>query len=414
MNTKSVFSTAGLLLLCLSTSFWVSTAKAQANINLRILPLGDSITAGYQSTTANGYRGPLASALASQVGTVDFVGSQIDGSMPDPDNEGHFGYEIDRLASLTNIALYNYKPNLVLLDAGINDLGNGNDVTNAPARLASLLDQVLASEPDATVLVAQLIVNATPNVESEVGAFNNQLATLVQARASAAKHVYLVDMSAVTVNDLADGLHPNDAGYQLMANAWDAGIQQVIAKNWITDPRANSATVPTGLIYSGIAGKCLDNANGSGTASNPVDLQDCNGGNVLAQQWNINNSTLAINGLCLDIDANGTAAGTLVDVWHCDNAPNQVWIVRNNAIINPASGRCLSEPATATSTSMQLDIEDCKRRSESAMASAFCWLNCIWAQRLLPGLFRGLYGSGQQSRCLWMQRHCGTAMGGGQ
>ena len=347
------------VLLCFAQSFFASTARAQVSINLRVLPLGDSITAGYQSTTGNGYRGPLAAALSSQIGELDFVGSQIDGSMSDPDNEGHFAYEIDRLAALTNIALYTYKPNLVLLDAGINDLGNNDDVTNAPARLGSLIDQVLVSEPDATVLVAQLIVNSTPAVESEVVAFNNQLTTVVQARTSAGKHVYLVDMSAVTLGELQDGLHPNDSGYQVMANAWDAAIQQVIAKHWITDPLANSASLPTAAIFSGISGKCLDNLNGSGTAGNAVDLQDCNLNNALAQQWNFNNSIIAINGLCLDIDGNRTAAGTTVDVWHCNGAPNQVWVLSNGTIINPASDRCLTTPDPSMPNGTPLQIEDC-------------------------------------------------------
>ncbi len=340
------------------------SANAQASINLRVLPLGDSITAGYRSTTGDGYRGPLGAALTGQVATLDFVGSQIEGTMSDPDNEGHFSYQIDQLAALTNIALYAYKPNLVLLDVGINDLGNDNDVMNAPTRLGSLIDQILASEPDATILVAQLVVNTTPSVQGNVVLFNNQLASIVQTRATSGKHVALVDMSAVTTDDLADGLHPNDTGYQLMANAWDAAIQQVITKRWINDPAANSASLPTGAIYSGIAGKCLNNLNGSAIAGNAVNLQDCSA-DALAQQWNLNNSTIAINGLCLDVVGNLTAAGTPVDVWHCNGAPNQVWIVRNGAIVNPAADRCLAEPNASTAGSAspngnnQLDIEDC-------------------------------------------------------
>ncbi len=309
--------------------------------------------------------------------------------MSDPDNEGHFQYEIDRLAALVNVALYAYKPNLVLLDAGINDLGNNNDVANAPARLGSLLDQILGSEPDATVLVAQLIVNSTPSVEGNVVTFNNELASIVQTRASAGKHVYLVDMSAVTLNNLNDGLHPNDQGYQLMANAWDAAIQAVIAKRWITDPLANSASMPTGAIYSGVPGKCLDNLNGSGVAGNAVDLQDCSA-STTAQQWNVNNSTIAINGLCLDIAGNRTAAGTPVDVWHCNGAPNQVWILRNGAIVNPAADRCLAEPSASKAGgsqptgSTQLDIEDCTGAS-----------NQQWQ---VP--FAGSIASGQKGLCL--------------
>lgn len=237
-----------------------SFATGQSTVNLRLMPLGDSITAGYDSSTGNGYREPLATALAGQIGTLDFVGSQIDGTMADPDNEGHFGIDISDLAALTTAALNRYKPNIVALDVGINDIGGNYYVSTAPSRLASLIDQILAAEPDATVLVAQLIVNGDPAEEGEVVTFNNALPAIVQARASAGKHVYLVNMSALTYPADLDGtLHPNDTGYQLMANAWDTAIQQVIAYGWISDPVSGSASRPNGAIYSGLSGLCLDN-----------------------------------------------------------------------------------------------------------------------------------------------------------
>ena len=230
-------------------------------------------------------------------------------------------------------------------------------MADAPSRLASLIDQILTAEPDATVLVAQLIVNGDPTIESEVVTFNNALPAIVQARASAGKHVYLVDMSALTTADLDGTLHPNDTGYQLMANAWFAAIQQVAAYGWITDPVAGSATRPTGAIYSGISGKCLDNFGGSSTAGTPADLYDCNGS--AAQQWNLNNGAIIINNLCLDIHGGGTSDGTLVDLFSCNQQPNQMWTVQNGALYNPASGKCLDDPGYNTANGTQLDIYDC-------------------------------------------------------
>ena len=334
-----------------------SPAHGQTSVNLRIMPLGDSITAGAQSSTEDGYRGPLSTALAGQIGFLDFVGTQIDGTMADPDNEGHYGYRIRDIAPLTNASLNNYKPNLVLLDAGINDLGQNDDIPNAPSRLASLIDQILAAEPDATVLVAQLIINGDATLESERETFNSQLPAIVQARASAGKHVALVDMSALTTADLSGTLHPNDTGYQLMANAWDASIQQAIANGWLADPLAGSASRPTGTIYSGVPGMCLDDFGDSGTADTKADVFGCNP--TTAQQWNVNNGQLAINGLCLDIVGGGTSSGTLVDVWHCTGAANQVWTVQNGTLVNPVSGLCLADPGSSTTNGTQLDIEDC-------------------------------------------------------
>ena len=329
----------------------------QSSVNLRIMPLGDSITAGAQSTTGNGYRGPLSTALAGQIGILDFVGTQFDGTMNDPDNEGHYGYKISDIAPLTNASLSTYKPNLVLLDAGINDLGQNYQIPTAPSRLASLIDQILAAEPDATVLVAQLIINGDPTLESERETFNSQLPAIVQARASAGQHVALVDMSALTTADLSGTLHPNDSGYQLMAKAWDASIQQAIANDWFADPLAGSASRPTGTIYSGVPGMCLDDFGDSGTADTKADVYGCNP--TAAQQWNVNHGSIAINGLCLDIVGGGTGNGTLVDVWHCTSAANQIWTVQNGTLVNPISGRCLDDPGGSTTNGTQLDIKDC-------------------------------------------------------
>ncbi len=334
-----------------------SPAHGQTNTNLRLMPLGDSITWGTESTTQNGYRGPLSIALSSQVAAQDFVGTQINGTMSDPDNEGHPGYKISDIAALTNASLNTYKPNVVLLDAGINDLGQNYQISTAPSRLASLIDQILAAEPDATVLVAQLIINADPTLESERETFNSQLPAIVQARASAGKHVALVDMSALTTADLSGTLHPNDTGYQLMANAWDASIQQAIANRWVADPVSGSASRPTGAISSGVPGMCLDDFGDSGTADTKADVYGCNP--TPAQQWNVNNGSIAINGLCLDIVGGGTSNGTLVDVWHCTGAPNQIWNVQNGTLVNPVSGRCLDDPGGSTTNGTQLDIKDC-------------------------------------------------------
>ena len=116
------------------------SASAQSSVNLRLMPIGDSITSGFQSTTANGYRGPLRAALVAQVATVDFVGSIQDGKMADADHEGHSGYRIDQIAPLLNGALNTYRPNIITLHIGTNDMNQGYQLAGAPARLAVLIE----------------------------------------------------------------------------------------------------------------------------------------------------------------------------------------------------------------------------------------------------------------------------------
>ena len=56
---------------------------------ITIMPLGDSITKGSQSTDVNGYRRDLKDLLVSSGYDVNFVGSLHDGTFVDKQHEGH-------------------------------------------------------------------------------------------------------------------------------------------------------------------------------------------------------------------------------------------------------------------------------------------------------------------------------------
>ncbi|KAL9627089.1 MAG: hypothetical protein Q9204_006817 [Flavoplaca sp. TL-2023a] len=51
-------------------------------------------------------------------------------------------------------------------------------------------------------------------------------------------HAVVSDIRSITVADLKDGLHPNDAGYQKMADIWLKGIQEASNKGWIQAPNS--------------------------------------------------------------------------------------------------------------------------------------------------------------------------------
>jgi lysophospholipase L1-like esterase len=129
-------------------------ASAAPTTPLRVMPLGDSITWGVGSSTGNGYRAPLWNRLAADGHPLDFVGTGRAGSMSDPDNEGHSGYRIDQIAALADASLTRYRPNVVTLHIGTNDLNGSYQPSTAADRLRSLVNQVTAAAPDATVLVA--------------------------------------------------------------------------------------------------------------------------------------------------------------------------------------------------------------------------------------------------------------------
>ena len=107
----------------------------------------------------------------------------------------------------------------------------GSDTGNAPTRLSQLIDKIFTASPDATVLVASLIPLSFS--QANVNTYNQRIQTLVEQRISQGQKVVWVSMSSVTTSDLADGVHPNAAGYVKMGRAWYEGWKVAVQKGWI-------------------------------------------------------------------------------------------------------------------------------------------------------------------------------------
>jgi lysophospholipase L1-like esterase len=335
----------------------VGSPAQAATAKLVLMPMGDSITDGYQSTTGNGYRGPLWNELTGEGYSLDFVGTSRAGTMSDPDNEGHDGWRIDQIAAIADASLAKYKPDVVTLMLGTNDLGQNYQVSTAPARLSALVDQIGRDVPNAAILVANLIVSTNTVVAPARPAYNAAVATMVQSKQAAGKHVRLVDTGAITTADLFDALHPNDGGYQKLADAFNSGVLAAADAGWIPKGTGGAASA-TGAVRSGVAGKCLDLNAGNTDNGQKIQLWSCNGST--AQTWTTYpDGTLKTSGKCLDVYAMGTANSTKVELWDCNGGSNQVWQSYNGGYRNPASGRCLDDPAASTADGTQLALWDC-------------------------------------------------------
>jgi len=214
-----------------------------------ILPLGDSITFG-EGSSGGGYRVELfrqavqASQRITFIGTAPPNGPTDVAGQPFPRaHQGHQGFVIDTggfapTASLSLVldgALPVLDPHIVLLMAGTNDVNGNNDLAGAPARLVGLLDQLDTSEPEALVVVAQLTPTRDAVLNARIEAFNAAIAEELAALAAAGRHVAVVDMYTPFVQTpdyqsalLFDRLHPNDAGYAVMANVWYEAIRAIL------------------------------------------------------------------------------------------------------------------------------------------------------------------------------------------
>lgn len=192
---------------------------------LRIMPLGDSITEGARSSDGGGYRTHLYGILARAGVPVDFVGSRRGGSGPDIDHEGHSGWAIAELTHQIDGWLTTYRPDVVLLHAGTNDMNSDISASRAPERLATLIRHISRNLPQADVYVAEIIgtrkVDNGAVLQRRADGFN---ARIPQVVAAAGRHVHLVDQHAIRDALIADKLHPNDAGYAAMAANWGRAL----------------------------------------------------------------------------------------------------------------------------------------------------------------------------------------------
>ena len=216
----------------------------------KIMPLGDSITDGVGSS-GGGYRVELFKQSITNSQSITFVGRNVNGptsvtvsgqTKTFPRNhEGYSGYTIDTgggrtgISTLVDAGISANLPHIVLLMIGTNDVNISLDLTNAPTRLGALLDRISTDAPKALIVVAKMVPTTNDTTNTRVRTYNDAIPGLVQTRATAGKHIVMVDMyTAFTSNAsyktaiMNDELHPNDAGYVVMAQTWYAAIKSYL------------------------------------------------------------------------------------------------------------------------------------------------------------------------------------------
>jgi lysophospholipase L1-like esterase len=232
---------------------------------LRILALGDSITAGVSAfgapATDGGYRGPLERALAERGYHAVFVGSRSDYSsaLSDRAHEGWPGYVVRSFPSdpgpgqlygnLTQTAMRTSNPDVVLVMAGTNDLlrreksDGGYTLANIVESVRMLLEQIVAAKPSVVVILAPVVDSPRVNVcalrafagvglPDDCAALNANLATLVNEFDRRGYRVsYARSMATAVPRDAAhfpDGIHPaGPGGYADVANVWLQAIAAI-------------------------------------------------------------------------------------------------------------------------------------------------------------------------------------------
>ncbi|MFE1009682.1 ThuA domain-containing protein [Streptomyces sp. NPDC058794] len=91
----------------------------------------------------------------------------------------------------------------------------------------------------------------------------------------------------------------------------------------------------------GVNGKCLDVDNAGTADGTEVQIWSCNQSS--AQVWTVaGDGTLKALGKCLDVSGGGSADGTRVQLWTCNGTGAQQWAAQPDGTVrNPQSGKCL-------------------------------------------------------------------------
>jgi lysophospholipase L1-like esterase len=194
-----------------------------------IIGIGDSITAGFKSS-----KGPYLNYITPMI--------EADGkSLKYVGNAGYPGFTImpgggrEGISDHVEADIKNFKPHVVTLMIGTNDVDIELDLDNAPARLGGLLDQMLMVDPNLLIIVAKIVPSNHEGRDDKVQRYNSGLPAIVKERQDAGKRVWLVDMHAAFLQNPnwktelmdSDGLHPIDAGFEVMAAVWYGALKRL-------------------------------------------------------------------------------------------------------------------------------------------------------------------------------------------
>lgn len=130
-------------------------------------------------------------------------------------------------------------PNLITLSAGANDVIGGANPTAFEQDLSSLLNELRAIAPSATLAIANIPnltelprfqENPDPDVTTtRIRAFNAAIARQTNDHGGLLVDLYSVPLNDSLVSDI-DGFHPSDAGHRAIANQFLAALAPYIPR----------------------------------------------------------------------------------------------------------------------------------------------------------------------------------------
>ncbi len=204
---------AGVLMLSLNLS-------AAGKNHYTIMPIGDSITQGSGKCVSYSY--PLWKMMKEAGYDFEYIGPRTRTYDVGPLQHCGFGGKTIEYLDKNIDSLYRaYPADVLLLHAGHNHFAEKEPVPGIIESHRSLIDKVLAINPDAIIFVAQVIPSGKLPKYSYIPELDKELKKMVRSYHS--RQVILVNASKgfdweKHTND--DLVHPNAEGAEIMARHW--------------------------------------------------------------------------------------------------------------------------------------------------------------------------------------------------
>ena len=179
-----------------------------------IVAMGDSLTAGLGVAPEESYPARLERLLAERGLHYRVVNAGISG-----ETSSGAKARIDWVLKL--------KPDIVILETGANDGLRGID----PALVEKNIEQIIVrlKQEQVTVVLAGMMM--VPNLgKSYVTSFNGIYPRLARAHGVIFMPFFLKDVAADPEKNQADGIHPNSAGYEIIAGNLLPYVEKAVAR----------------------------------------------------------------------------------------------------------------------------------------------------------------------------------------
>lgn len=188
-------------LIALALTGWL--LMGASNAPLVIVFYGDSLTAGYGIDPESAFPALIGKALEQKGKNVKVVNAGVSGETS--------------AGGLSRVDWVLRQPvDIFVLELGANDGLRGLPVEQTKKNLQAIIDKVKAKNPNVKIVIAGMMV--PPNMGPDYSAqFQKIFPELARRNDAALVPFLLEDVAGIKTLNLADGIHPNPEGHQIVA-----------------------------------------------------------------------------------------------------------------------------------------------------------------------------------------------------